>query len=98
MVPTYDLETIKSRVQTGHYVVTKSAADTAHALDFGVAHIRECILLTRRSDFYKTMRSHAKPGTMQDVYRREYGGMRIYLKMSMDRRHGVVVISFKEWT
>lgn len=98
MGPTYDLETIKAKVRIGHYVITNSAVDTAHALELDAADIRECVLLTRSGDFYKTMRSHAMPGTMQDVYRRDYGGKRIYLKLRIDRYHCVVVISFKEWT
>ena len=94
--PTYNLETVKQKIGAGFYKITGTAKRTADEIGFNeedIIHvIQHCL---REWDFYKTMASEKMPGLMQDVYKTEYDGLRLYIKMQFGFGNNVVVISFK---
>ncbi|MQA91303.1 MAG: mRNA interferase MqsR [Gemmatimonas sp.] len=67
----------------------------AQRLAFKIDDICDCILTLESGDFYKTMPARHMPGFWQDVYRPQFGGFALYVKVQIvDNRS--VVISFKE--
>ena len=91
---TYNLETIKALIQKGEFFITVSAQQGARQLGFDHGEIVECVLVLGFSDFYKTMPSEKIPGLFQDVYRPEFKGKSLYVKLQVTSK--AVVISFKE--
>ncbi len=49
----------------------------------------------RRSHFYKSMTSYADHRVWQDVYRVPWGGLVLYVKLTVDER-GRLILSMKE--
>jgi len=98
MGPTHDLDDIKAKIRIGYYFITLSASTSAHALGFDGSDIRDCVLGTDRSHFYKSMPSEMRPGSMQDVYRTQYLGAETYLKLQLATFGRAVIISLKPWT
>jgi motility quorum-sensing regulator/GCU-specific mRNA interferase toxin len=49
----------------------------------------------RRSHFYKSMTSHADHRVWQDVYRVPWGGLVLYVKLTVDEL-GRLILSMKE--
>ena len=101
--PKYDLRIIQARVASGdprQYVITQLAADEARAtLGFSERQIKDCIAQLDASHFYKPMPATnpvaAAKGLWQDVYRIEYLGARVYLKLQLTNGDVAVVIQFK---
>jgi motility quorum-sensing regulator / GCU-specific mRNA interferase toxin len=48
------------------------------------------------ADFEKSMPSHADHRVWQDVYRPKTDGRELYVKFTLDARHALFLISFKE--
>ncbi len=96
MPPTYNLAMVKRLTKEGKFVVTLRASMTAFGIGFDDADIVDCISNhVTFNHFYKTMPAAKRPGFMQDVYRVEYSGKRIYLKVQVDSEGRTVVVSFK---
>jgi len=93
--PSYPLEEIQAAVRHGRYLVTRRAAGDAAGLYFDEDDVKQCVLELLDEDFYKSMASRRIPGRWQDVYRRRYLGVAIYLKVQMTADGRAVVISFK---
>ena len=61
--------------------------------------ICDCILnFLAETYFYKSMPSENCPGLWQDVYKINYQGTRVYLKLQISFAGRTVVISFKDDT
>lgn len=100
MGPSYEPGLVQELVRRSRYRITGTAAEGARALGFDAQDIRECLLELSAFDFYKTMPSNRFPDRWQDVYRRCYLGVDLYLKLQVvpgdDARGLLVIISFKE--
>lgn len=99
MAATYDLALIHQLVRLSRYRITGSAAAGAWARGFDALDIVECVLGLQGDDFYKTMPSTTLPGRWQDVYRPNYQGVVLYVKVQVlsapDEQELLVIISFK---
>lgn len=91
---TYSLESIKKLISKGESIITTSALTGAAELGFMDEDIYSAILLLSDEDFYKTMASTKRKSTYQDVYRKEYKGVLLYIKLQIVEQ--AIVISFKE--
>ena len=94
MRATYNLEHIKELVSKNCYRITVSASNSAYLLGFDEDDIIRVIKNLTFGDFYKTMPAKLKQGFWQDVYHREYEGMKLYIKLQIVSE--VIIISFKE--
>jgi hypothetical protein len=95
-VPTYNLEIIKETIRSGHgYFTTASAKCGAGSAGLSDEDIPRAVLDLCPADFHKTMEAELRPGFWQDVYRKEYRGRVLYIKVQITDRPGV--ISFKPW-
>lgn len=96
MKPTYPLQEIKKLISENMYRITQSALNGALELNLDENDICECICDTlTEDDFYKTMPSEVMPSLWQDVYKVRFHRIPIYLKMQINKKKNVVVISFK---
>lgn len=95
-IPTYDLSEIQRSVAAGQYRVTRSALDGASALGMDESDVVACVLGLTRANFYKSMEAGKAPGLWQDVYRPNYQGEALYVKLQVAVPGAAVVISFKE--
>jgi len=91
---TYSLESIKKLIREGQSIITTSALMGAAELEFIDEDIHSAILLLSDEDFYKTMASKKRKSTYQDVYRKEYKNVLLYIKLQIVEQ--AIVISFKE--
>ncbi len=92
--PTYDLTSIKAFIKSGRYRVTLSAKQGASEMGMDTGDIETCILDLSSRDFYKTMAAEKVSGLYQDVYRPQFKGFDLYVKLQITAE--AVVISFKE--
>ena len=68
-------------------------------MGFDEVDICDCILnFLNATHFYKAMPSEKVAGLWQDVYKINYDGHRVYLKLQIGYTGKSVVISFKEDT
>ena len=81
---THDLLEIQRSLRHGQYRITLNAARTAQDLDFAEADVVDFVLALRDSNFEKTMPGEKFPDRWQDVYRPEYGGKRLYVKLELN--------------
>ena len=102
--PFYDLAEIQTRFASGdgtQYVITHRASDEARqTLGFSEPQIKACIAqLTVAKDFYKPMPAkHPKAkakGLWQDVYRTDYDGTKVYLKLQLTAEGVAVLVNCK---
>ncbi len=92
----YSLAGIKKLVSQGSYRITDSALRGAFSMGFDDEDIAACVVKTaERRDFYKSMAARKFPGLMQDVYKLNYQGQWVYLKVQVSRGGDAVIISFK---
>lgn len=91
--PTYDLERIKALVAEGQLVITLSALRGARFIGMDEEAIVDVVLALQSADFYKTMPAEKLPGLWQDVYRPNFYGFDLYVKLQITGQ--AVVISFK---
>ena len=95
----YPLSQVKGLIEEGLFRVTGSALQSAHLMEFDEDDICDCILtFLDETHFYKAMPSETFPELWQDVYKINYRGYRIYLKLQIGHTGRSVVISFKEDT
>ncbi len=95
-VTTYDLETIKLSFSTPRKLrVTATALRDARAIGFSQQDMVDAIQQIKRTDFVKSMTTHADHRVWQDVYNTEFNGYLLYIKFQVDEM-GHFIISFKE--
>jgi len=94
--PSYDLLMVQRLVAGGSYLIRKSALNGAGELSFDRTDIKDCVLGLTVADFYKTMVAERVPGLMQDVYRPNYLGVELYVKLQIALQNQAIVISFKK--
>jgi hypothetical protein len=96
---TYPLEKFRQVFKTNH-VITKQAQKDAFALGFDGEDIERVVCQVLRPEhLYKTMPSSQNPGLWQDVYKVEFEGVSLYVKLQLNeqvRPPCAVVVSFKE--
>lgn len=97
--PHYDLTTLQLDVlKLGAAAFTKTALDGGRDLGLSSAEMVEVVNALRRSDFYKSMTTHADHTVWQDVYYPTLAdGVVLYVKVTY-RVQGPPVISFKRRT
>lgn len=95
--PTYDLQHLQQLVGQGELsrFVTVTAHRGAGDAGFVETDIIAAVLELRHSDFYKTMEAEQCPGRWQDVYRLEFRGVALYIKLQLSVEGRAVVIQFK---
>jgi hypothetical protein len=95
----YELDRIKRLILEGQYKITLSALQSAHLMGFDEEDICDCILdFLNETHFHKAMPSERFPELWQDVYKINYTGRHVYLKLQIGHNGLSVVISFKEDT
>jgi motility quorum-sensing regulator/GCU-specific mRNA interferase toxin len=95
--PHYPLDQIQALVRSPRSRrITKSALDTAAQLGLDDRDIVKCVLGLGPANLYKSMTSHANPTLWQDVYRDDYDGYRLYIKLQISQDALAIVVSFKE--
>jgi hypothetical protein len=90
---TYDLERIKELVVEGRRIITLSALRGARSIGLEEDEIVDAVLALKAADFYKTMPAEKIPGLWQDVYRPNFRGVDLYVKLQITGQ--AVIISFK---
>ncbi|HSW94136.1 MAG TPA: type II toxin-antitoxin system MqsR family toxin [Gammaproteobacteria bacterium] len=95
-VRTYDLEAVKLAFSTIMKLrVTGTALKDARAIGFSQQDMVDAIQQLKRTDFVKSMTTHADHRVWQDVYNTEFNGYLLYIKFQVDEM-GHFIISFKE--
>ncbi len=95
--PTYDLEAFKAVAGTLNGLnATGSAIRGAAAIGFGRTDIVAAIRTMQRSQFYKSMTSHADHRLWQDVYHVPSESGLLYVKFTADAVTEFLLLSFKE--
>lgn len=93
---TYDLEAIKLTFSLIKKLrVTNTALQGARAMGFSQQNIVDAIQQLKRTDFVKSITTHADHRIWQDVYNTEFNGYLLYIKFQVDEM-GHFIISFKE--
>jgi motility quorum-sensing regulator / GCU-specific mRNA interferase toxin len=91
----YALTRVKELIKEGKVFSTKTALETAAALEFSFEDMLIVILELDVSDLYKSMTTHADHTIWQDVYHfPAEGDIDIYLKLTVSEN--VLIVSFKE--
>ena len=94
--PHYDLSTVQSDVRLrGADAFTATALIGAQTMVLEIAQAIEVVCSMSRSDFYKSMTTHASSQIWQDVYHPETPAGIAYVKVTL-RHDGSIVIQFKE--
>jgi len=94
--PHYDLSTVQSAVRLrGADAFTATALIGAQTMGLEIAQAIEVVCSMSRSDFYKSMTTHASSQIWQDVYHPETPAGIAYVKITL-RHDGSIVIQFKE--
>lgn len=95
-VRTYDLEAIKNTFSLIKSLrLTSTALYDARAIGFSRQDMVDAIQQIKRTDFVKSMTTHADHRVWQDVYNTEFNGYLLYIKFQVDEL-GHFIISFKE--
>lgn len=97
-VPSFDLERFKALVAASRCLIRESAQHGAGQLGLHEQDIFDCVLSLDGSCFHKSMPAERCPGLWQDVYRPEFAGFALYVKVQivgLHPRDATVVISFK---
>lgn len=92
--PHCKLSVVKALVQVGKVQTTSSARQGAVALGLDFDGMLDVLLALRRTDFYKSMTTHADHRVWQDVYRPVTPAGAVYLKLTVI--DDVLIVSFKE--
>lgn len=94
--PHYDLSAVQSAVRLrGADAFTATALIGAQAMGLEIAQAIEVVCSMSRSDFSKSMTTHASSQIWQDVYHPETTAGIAYVKVTL-RHDGSIVIQFKE--
>jgi motility quorum-sensing regulator/GCU-specific mRNA interferase toxin len=105
--PTYDLYTVQELVGFGAYELSGVAATGMAELGLTVDDVEACICGMTSNDFHKSDPSEQRPELMLDIYRPNYDGQLIYVKIQVigivrpsltgpKYQRRVNVVSFKE--
>ncbi|MFI4986983.1 MAG: type II toxin-antitoxin system MqsR family toxin [Alphaproteobacteria bacterium] len=95
--PHYQLKIVKAAfADVARMNRTMTAADGAEALGMDELEVTDVIARLTARDFDKSMPSDADPAIWQDVYKPVVKGRELYVKFTLDRRGGLLLISFKE--
>jgi len=95
--PHYSLPALQKQIQgLGAQAFTLTAIQGGAAMGLTVADMLQVIQKLGRSDFYKSMTTHADHRLWQDVYHADIPSLRktAYIKLTL--RDGAPVIQFKE--
>lgn len=98
MDPTYSLPEIQRLIRKGTYSITVSAQLTALELGLGIDEVCACVQQLDKTHFYKTMSAEKVRGLYQDVYKINYFGIGLYIKVQLGKTGRAIIISFKEDT
>jgi motility quorum-sensing regulator/GCU-specific mRNA interferase toxin len=91
----YSLSTIQAMIQNdATRFITVSALQGAFKLGFDESDIICAISMLEPKDLYKSMTSHNNSSIWQDVYRKKYQDVNLYIKLQLVGN--AVAISFKE--
>ncbi len=91
----YPLEDIQAQMMAVPAMnLTCSARDDIRKAGMAQADALAVVKALRRSDFYKSMTTHADHRDWQDVYHSEWNGILLYIKFQ--REGDYFVVSFKE--
>jgi hypothetical protein len=99
--PVYDLAEIqlKFRAKPCQGYITQEAADGAREIGLRERDILQCLGSLTQNSFFKAMlatnAAAAAQGLWQDVYRPEYKGIRIYMKLQISAAGQAAVVQFK---
>ncbi|RKH39705.1 type II toxin-antitoxin system MqsR family toxin [Corallococcus sp. AB050B] len=94
--PTYDLPLFQKQFPTNG-LITKTARRSATELGLSPDDIDDIVSNLTSADFYKSMPSKMIAGLWQDVYRTDFLGTPLYVKIQMqDSNTCAVLISLKE--
>ena len=94
--PHYDLEKVQSAVRShGADAFTKTALVGSRAMGLKIDQAIEVVCSMAKTDFYKSMTTHASSKIWQDVYHPDTIAGKAYVKITL-RPEGSVVIQFKE--
>ncbi len=94
--PTYDLEGFRQEFRTARALrMTRSAQDATLRLGLTLEDVVQVVQSMKRSNFYKSMTSHADHRVWQDVYHVPWGGLVLYVKLTVDEL-GRLILSMKE--
>lgn len=94
--PHYDLSAVQAAVRLrGADAFTATALIGAQTMGLEISQAIEVVCSMSRSDFYKSMTTHASSQIWQDVYHPETSAGIAYVKVTL-RQDGSVVIQFKE--
>ena len=88
------LAVVKEMVKAGRVRTTKAAREGGVALGFDFDAMLAVLAALTKSDFYKSMTSHADHRVWQDVYRPTTQAGEVYLKLTVI--DAVLIVSFKE--
>lgn len=95
-IPHYDLQEIKSLIESGDVFITETARCDADYIGMVVDDIYNTVLSLEPKHLYKSMKSEKNPLLWQDVYHYtdEDADMVLYIKLQINKK--AVVISFKQ--
>ncbi len=94
--PTYDLEGFRREFRATRALrMTRTAQDATLRLGLTLEDVVQVVQSMKRSNFYKSMTSHADHRVWQDVYHVPWGGLVLYVKLTVDEL-GRLILSMKE--
>ena len=94
--PTYDLDGFRQEFSSAKALrMTRTAQDATLRLGLTLEDVVQVVQSMRRSHFYKSMTSHADHRVWQDVYHVPWGGLVLYVKLTVDEL-GRLILSMKE--
>ena len=94
--PTYDLDGFRQELSSAKALrMTRTAQDATLRLGLTLEDVVQVVQSMRRSHFYKSMTSHADHRVWQDVYHVPWGGLVLYVKLTVDEL-GRLILSMKE--
>lgn len=91
----HPLADIKSGVAAGRYVVSDGAFNAVTHNRFERSDLEGCVHALDDGDFDQSTPAPFCPTITQDIYRPLYLGGRMFLRVHIDRAHGVVITAFK---
>lgn len=96
--PHYDLALIKDLLKEERYQPTITATKTADSMGFSETQMVDALLDLERTDFFKSMTSYANHRIWQDVYKKRFDEINLYIKFKVTTadENLVVILSFKE--
>ena len=93
----YPLTLIRQLIDDDEYRFTRTARTSIRfELNIRLEDAIEIIHGLRPSDLYKSMTTHYDHKLWQDVYKPEWEGTPLYIKLQVNDEDGTVVISFKK--